>query len=102
MYKVISLIAARYKLAPEVIEAARMILAKPKAMLAVIREVPPLPKETLNDPDVIYAYPAAFIQWSMCMHGLTEWDTVPVLSYADYIARLETAFLPTDIAITRS
>ncbi|MEN9202467.1 MAG: hypothetical protein Q6K80_02875 [Thermostichus sp. DG_1_6_bins_120] len=98
--KVIPLIAAKFKVAPEQIEATRIILHKPPALLAVLKSIPPLPKEVLQDPSLVYSYPAAFIQWSKCMHGLAAWDTVPVLSYADYVAQMELAFMPTDIAVS--
>ncbi|MEN9226017.1 MAG: hypothetical protein Q6L60_13655 [Thermostichus sp. HHBFW_bins_43] len=98
--KVISFIAAKFKVSPEQIEAARVVLHKPPALLAVLKSIPPLPREVLQDPSLVYAYPATFIQWSKCMHGLAEWDTVPVLSYADYVAQVELAFLPTDMAVS--
>ncbi|MFS8859144.1 hypothetical protein [Synechococcus sp. B60.1] len=97
--KVISLVAAKFKVSPEQIEATRVILHKPPALLAVLKSAPPLPKEVLQDPSLAYIYPATFIQWSKCMHGLAEWDDVPALSYADYVAQMELTFLPTDIAV---
>ncbi|MFS8855047.1 hypothetical protein NW851_09440 [Synechococcus sp. H55.7] len=97
--KVISFVAAKFKVSPEQIEATRVILHKPPALLAVLKSAPPLPKEVLQDPSLAYIYPATFIQWSKCMHGLAEWDDVPALSYADYVAQMELTFLPTDIAV---
>ncbi len=100
MLKLINYIASCCQLSSDGVEAARSILRKPDAMLTLIKQVPPLPKESLQDPDLIYAYPSAYVQWSMCMHGLVEWDTAPVLSYADYVAQLDAAFLqPTDIVV---
>ncbi len=98
--KVISFIAAKFRVSPEQIEATRLILHKPPALLAVLKSAPPLPKEVLQDPSLTYIYPATFIQWSKCMHGLADWDTVPALSYADYVAQMELAFMPTDIALS--
>ncbi|ABC99305.1 hypothetical protein ACVW0Q_002052 [Thermostichus sp. MS-CIW-21] len=97
--KVISFIAAKFKVSPEQIEAARVVIYRPPALLAVLKSVPPLPKEVLADPSLTYAYPAPFIEWSKRMHGLAEWDDVPALSYADYVAQMELAFMPTDIAV---
>ncbi len=99
MSNVIAYIATSCQIDPEGVEAARSIIRKPRAMLTLIKHVPPLPKEDLTDPSIIYGYPSAYIQWSMCMHGLVEWDTAPVLSYADYVAQLDAAFQPTDIAM---
>ena len=98
--RVIPFIATKFRVSPEQIEATRVILHKPPALLAVLKSAPPLPKEVLQDPSLAYIYPAAFIQWSKCMHGLAEWDTVPALSYADYVAQLKLAFMPTDIAVS--
>jgi len=98
--KVISFIAAKFRVSPEHIEATRAILHKPPALLAVLKSAPPLPKAVLLDPSLAYIYPATFIQWSKCMHGLADWDSVPALSYADYVAQMKLAFLPTDIALS--
>lgn len=99
MFKVMSLIASSCQLPPEFIEAARVVSRRPKVMLAVMREVPPLPKESLGDPDIFFAYPEAFIRWSLCMHGIADWEGPPVLSYADYVAQMSYAFHPTDVAL---
>ncbi|MFS8806023.1 hypothetical protein NW837_00980, partial [Synechococcus sp. R6-10] len=73
--RVIPFIATKFRVSPEQIEATRVILHKPPALLAVLKSASPLPKEVLQDPSLAYIYPAAFIQWSKCMHGLAEWDT---------------------------
>lgn len=95
MLKLLNSIALTCQLSADEVEAARLMLRKPSAMLTLMKQIPPLPKESLDNPNLIYAYPAAYVQWSMCMHGLVEWDTPPVLSYADYVAQLDAAFFPT-------
>jgi hypothetical protein len=98
MVNLISAIAAYCCQPATAVESARVILRRPKATLALLKIMPPLPKESLQDPAVIYIYPTAFVQWSRCMQGLAAWDGLPVLSYADYLAQIESKNYPTDLA----
>ena len=59
--KVISFIAAKFRVSPEQIEATRGILPKPPALLAVLKSASPLPKEVLQDPSLAYIYPASIL-----------------------------------------
>lgn len=99
MSQIISLLSKLYNLPVEVLDAIRSLLRRPKAMLMLLQISPPLPKEHLNDPDLIYIYPAAFIQWSRCMHGLAAWEGSPVLRYGEYVAQMEILLGPTDVAL---
>lgn len=98
MSQIISLLASLCQLSTEAVDAARTLLRRPKAMLTVMRMSSPLPKEYLEDPDLVYIYPAPYIQWSRCMHGMAPWEGPPVLSYGEYIARMEILLGPTDVA----
>lgn len=101
MSQISSLISTLCRLPEDALDALRGILRRPKAMLMMLQTSPPLPKEHLDDPDLIYIYPASFIQWSRCMHGLASWEGSPVLSYGDYVAQMEILLGPTDIVLKR-
>ena len=98
MSQIISLLSRLYNLPVETLSTFRSLLRRPKAILMLLQMSPPLPKEHLEDPDLVYIYPAAFIHWSRCMHGLSAWEGPPVLSYGEYVAQMEILLGPTDIA----
>lgn len=99
MSRISSFFATLYQLPVEAFEATRTVLRRPKALLTVMRMSPPLPKECLTDPDLVYIYPAAYIHWSRCMHGMAPWEGAPVLSYGEYVAQMEILLGPTDVVI---